>query len=203
MSSVFTITREEASLELSVSTRTIDRYIKSGKISYKKIANKILLSANDISALKEEFGALHQKTASELISEGSLSTHAKSVQPVQPVVNTAMLEKVIDEKIDKFFLVFQEKDRMLEEKNKVIFMLQQRVGELESKIQTMVALPDYNEHKQLATIEKTKLEDKIKELSHTVRGEKTKSYIFLTILIVSIVFGLFRYVMISKGLLVK
>jgi len=42
---------------------------------------------------------------------------------------------MIDEKIDKFFLIFQEKDRMLEEKNKIIFMLQQRVGELETKIQ--------------------------------------------------------------------
>jgi len=118
-------------------------------------------------------------------------------------INTSVLEKVIDEKIDKFFLVFQEKDRMLEEKNKVIFMLQQRVGELESKIQTMVALPDYNEQKQMATIEKTKLEDKIKQLSQAIRGEKTKNYLFLTVLVVSIVFGLFRYVMMSKGLLNK
>jgi hypothetical protein len=103
-------------------------------------------------------------------------------------LNSSHLEKVIDEKIDKFFLVFQEKDRMLEEKNKVIFMLQQRVGELENKIQTMVALPDYNEQKQLATIEKTKLEDKIKQLSQAVRGEKTKNYIFIVLLLVAIVF---------------
>ena len=118
-------------------------------------------------------------------------------------VNSSHLEKVIDEKIDKFFLVFQEKDRMLEEKNKVIFMLQQRVGELESKIQTMVALPDYNEQKQMATIEKSKLEEKIKQLSQAVRGEKTKNYIFLTVLLVAAVFGVFWYVMISKGLLNK
>jgi hypothetical protein len=112
--------------------------------------------------------------------------------------NTSALEKVIDEKIDKFFLVFQEKDRMLEEKNKVIFMLQQRVGELENKIQTMVALPDHNEHKQLATIEKTKLEDKIRQLSQAIRGEKSKSNIFLTVLLVGIVFGVFWYLVIVQ-----
>lgn len=199
MASTFTITREKAALDLGISTRTIDRYIKSGKLSYKKVANKILLSDHDISVLKQDFDMLHKKSSSELVNEGTLSS--KSSQAI--VANTSVLEKVIDEKIDKFFLVFQEKDRMLEEKNKVIFMLQQRVGELENKIQTMVALPDYNEQKQLATIEKSKLEDKIKQLSQAIRGEKTKNYLFLTVLVVSIVFGLFRYVMISKWLLNK
>jgi hypothetical protein len=37
------------------------------------------------------------------------------------------LEKAVEEKIDKFMLIFNEKDKILEEKNKVIFMLQQRV----------------------------------------------------------------------------
>ena len=199
MASTFTITREQAALDLGISTRTIDRYIKSGKLSYKKVANKILLSDHDISVLKEDFDILHKKSSSELVNEGTLSS-----KPTQAMVaNTSVLEKVIDEKIDKFFLVFQEKDRMLEEKNKVIFMLQQRVGELENKIQTMVALPDYNEQKQMATIEKSKLEDKIKQLSQAIRGEKTKNYLFLTVLVVSIVFGLFRYVMMSKWLLNK
>lgn len=199
MASTFTITREQAALDLGISTRTIDRYIKSGKLSYKKVANKILLSDHDISVLKQDFDMLHKKSSSELVNEGTLSS-----KPSQAIaMNTSVLEKVIDEKIDKFFLVFQEKDRMLEEKNKVIFMLQQRVGELENKIQTMVALPDYNEQKQMATIEKSKLEDKIKQLSQAIRGEKTKNYLFLTVLVVSIVFGLFRYVMMSKWLLNK
>jgi len=70
----------------------------------------------------------------------------------------------IDEKIDKFFLVFREKDKMLEDKNKVIFMLQQRVGELETKIQHMIALPEYNKEKQAAMVEKERLENKLQEI---------------------------------------
>jgi hypothetical protein len=92
---------------------------------------------------------------------------------------------------------------MLEEKNKVIFILQQRVGELENKIQSMIALPDYHQEKQIATIEKSKLEEKIKQLSQAVRGEKTKNYLFLTMFIVVIVFGLFRYFALSKGILAQ
>jgi hypothetical protein len=53
---------------------------------------------------------------------------------------------------------------MIEEKNKVIFVLQQRIGELETKIQHMVALPEYNKEKQTAVIEKERLEQKLNDL---------------------------------------
>ena len=192
--STFRITREQAAQELGISTRTIDRYIKSGKMAYKKVANKILLDEKDIQAMRKDFQVLHQNSTTEIVNEGTERAVATT-----SLATNAKLEKIIDEKIDKFFLVFQEKDRMLEEKNKVIFMLQQRVTELEGKISTMVALPDYNEQKQLATIEKTKLEDKIKQLSVAVRGEKTKNSLFLIVLVVAIIFGIFWYLSFVKG----
>ncbi|AKH32472.1 Helix-turn-helix domain protein [candidate division SR1 bacterium Aalborg_AAW-1] len=189
----FRITREQAAQQLGISTRTIDRYIKSGKLAYKKIANKILLDEKDIQSMQHDFNALHHNPTTEIVNDGP--GHAAT----SSLATNAKLEKIIDEKIDKFFLVFQEKDRMLEEKNKVIFMLQQRVSELENKIGTMVALPDYNEQKQLATIEKTKLEDKIKQLSSAVRGERTKNSMLLVIFVVAIVFAVFWYLSFVKG----
>lgn len=189
----FRITREQAAQQLGISTRTIDRYIKSGKLAYKKIANKILLDEKDIQSMQHDFNALHHNSTTEIVNDGPW--HAAT----SLLATNAKLEKIIDEKIDKFFLVFQEKDRMLEEKNKVIFMLQQRVSELENKIGTMVALPDYNEQKQLATIEKTKLEDKIKQLSSAVRGERTKNSMLLVIFVVAIVFAVFWYLSFVKG----
>ena len=51
------ITREKAAIELWVSTRTIDRYVKGGKLSYKKVANKVLLAKEEIENLKNEFSA--------------------------------------------------------------------------------------------------------------------------------------------------
>ena len=71
---------------------------------------------------------------------------------------------------EKFFLIFNEKDRILEEKNKVIFMLQQRVWELEAKLKTMVALPDYAREKQETIIEKQKLEEKIGFLKNKIKN---------------------------------
>jgi len=68
---------------------------------------------------------------------------------------------------------------MVEEKNKVIFMLQQRVSELETKIKHMVALPDYTKEKQEAIIEKQKLEDKINQLRGVIKNEKVKNLVFI------------------------
>ena len=189
----YAITREKAASELWVSTRTIDRYVKWGKLSYKKIANKVLLAKEEIEALKNEFSALHQEFKSELISENSqtvsLSGNWNSNQ--SNIAVRADIDQAIEEKIDKFMLIFKEKDKMIEEKNKVIFMLQQRIWELETKIQTMIALPDYNREKQEAIIEKQKLEERISKLKEAVRAEKVKNFVIMLFSVLFIGIALF------------
>ena len=180
-----------------MSTRTIDRYVKSGKLSYKKIANKVLLARDEIEALQEEFSSLRTEVTSELIHEATPSNQPTTTNPVAV---RADLDQAIDEKIEKFFLIFKEKDKMIEEKNKIIFMLQQRIGELETKIQTMIALPDYNREKQEAIIEKQKLEERISKLKEAVRTEKVKNFIIMlfSLLFIGIaIFLLMKYKIIS------
>jgi hypothetical protein len=101
------------------------------------------------------------------------------------------IEAVIDQKIEKFFLIFKEKEKILEEKNKIIFVLQQRVGELETKIQNMIALPDYTREKQEAMIEKQKLEAKIDQLRNAIKNEKIKNLIFIGLTVIFVVIAVF------------
>ena len=184
MSKTYNVTREVASKSLNISTRTIDRYIKSGKLSYKKIANKVLLAKEEVIALKQEFATLHQELNTEIINQSNTNNTS--------MTNKTDTENAIDEKVEKFFLIFKEKEKMLEEKNKVIFVLQQRVSELENKIQHMIALPDYNKEKQEAIIEKQKLEEKIGQLKGMIKNEKLKNLIFIWLsLIFIIVAGFF------------
>ena len=190
------ITREKAAIELWVSTRTIDRYVKGWKLSYKKVANKVLLAKEEIEALKNEFSALHHEVSSELVSEVSSDSSRDDSDRAKTMAVRADIDQAIEEKIDKFMLIFKEKDKMIEEKNKVIFMLQQRIWELETKIQTMVALPDYNREKQEAIIEKQKLEERISKLKEAVRNEQVKSFVVMLFSLVFIgiaLFLLFRY----------
>ena len=198
----YSITREKAAIELGVSTRTIDRYVKGGKLSYKKVANKVLLARDEVEALKAEFSTLHSQVTSELIQEvkPNVAPTSQTSPVAQPVAVRADIDQAIEEKIDKFFLIFKEKDKMIEEKNKIIFMLQQRIGELETKIQTMIALPDYNREKQEAIIEKQKLEERISKLKEAVRTEKVKNFIIMlsSLLFIGIaIFLLMKYKIIS------
>ncbi len=165
---------------MNISTRTIDRYIKSGKLSYKKIANKVLLAKEEVLALKQEFATLHQELNTEIINQTATPTTTTHLTNKE-------IENAIDQKIEKFFLIFKEKEKMLEEKNKMIFVLQQRVTELETKIQHMVALPDYNKEKQEAIIEKQKLEEKIGQLKGIIKNEKLKNLIFIGLSLIFIV----------------
>ena len=189
MSRTYGITRESAAKMLGISTRTIDRYIKSWKLSYKKVANKVLLAKEEIANLQEDYWALHQEISTEVVKQDVSTTRTNSVV-------TASLEKAIDEKIDKFMLIFNEKDKMLEEKNKVIFMLQQRVWELEAKLKTMVALPDYTKEKQEALLEKQKLEEKIAMLKWEIKSGKNRSVIFLAFAVLFII--AFIYVLLFR-----
>ena len=163
MSKDYIISRDKAATALNVSTRTIDRYIKAGKLSYRKVANKVLLSKSEVQDLQQEYSVLHQKVSTEFLKEEGKDTANNATPNLngnnQNLLVRADIEKAIDEKIEKFFLVFKEKDKMLEEKNTIIFALQQRIAELEVKIQNMIALPDYSKEKQEALLEKKKLEE--------------------------------------------
>ena len=172
----YTVSRNQAASLLGVSTRTIDRYVKSWKLSYKKIANKVILNEEELKVLQNEFSSLRQEVSTELIWD-------KDTLAVKPVRDMS----TIDEKLDKFYLIFQEKDKQIDEKNKIIFMLQQRIGELEAKIQTMIALPDYNKEKQQAIEEKRMLEEKLAKLKARVKEQETKTYVVLIFAIIFIV----------------
>lgn len=190
MSKTYNVTREVAAKSLNISTRTVDRYIKSGKLSYKKIANKVILAKEEVLALQQEFSTLRQELTSEIVNQSESPAQTRPATSTSLSTNRA-LEDAIDQKIEKFFLIFKEKDKMLEEKNKVIFMLQQRIGELETKIKHMVALPDYTREKQEAIIEKQKLEEKIGQLKGAIKNEKVKNLVFIWLSLIFIAVAAF------------
>ncbi len=188
MSKTFTITRKRASEMLWVSTRTIDRYIKSGKLSYKKIANKILLSTDELSNLQADYQSLHQQSTVDIVR--------KATQPktTTKTLSTNNIETIIDNKMNTFLWTLNEKDKVIEDKNKMIFVLQQRIGELEAKLQSMIALPEYNSQKQTTMLEKQRLESKIFLLQDNLKREKNKSLLFLWVVVVIIL----MYLIITK-----
>ena len=92
----------------------------------------------------------------------------------------------INERLDQFFGLISEKDKALEDKNKGIFVLQQKIGDLEGRMKSMIALPDHTEEKQKLLVEKERLESKLKEVYHGYKGERTKNIVWMTIMFIVI-----------------
>jgi excisionase family DNA binding protein len=68
---IFSLSREETAERLGVSTRSVDRYIKRGQLSYKKIANKVYISEEDVQKMASTFHSVQQNTASERVSNST------------------------------------------------------------------------------------------------------------------------------------
>gem|GEM_PF-5318877 len=56
--------------------------------------------------------------------------------------------------VKEFVGLLQEKDKTIEDKNQLIFAMQHQIGQMESRLQQVIALPDY-------TAEKSNLEHAI------------------------------------------
>lgn len=177
----YNISREAAAQYLGVSTRTIDRYVKSGKLSYKKVANKVILAKEEVDAIKDDFSLLRQDAEYTEVISSSNNSLAKPASSSSSRGNDG-----INERLDQFFTHLTEKDKAIEDKNKVIFVLQQKLGELEGRMKSMIALPDYTEEKQKLIIEKERLESKLKEVYSGYKGERTKNMVWMAIMFIVI-----------------
>jgi transcriptional regulator with XRE-family HTH domain len=169
------MSREEASGLLGISTRTIDRYIKSGKMTYKKIANKVVLSQTEINRLRNEFSELRRNDAQEIVGNTSILDTSLSRKHAE---NESFSTDSLDEKINQFFFIFQEKEKQVEEKNKLIYTLHQKIWELDAQIKQMVALPDYTIEKEWYYVQKMELENKVKNLHKELKYEHVKNTLF-------------------------
>lgn len=179
----YSISREAAASYLGVSTRTIDRYVKSGKLSYKKVANKVILAKEQVDELKDEFAMLHQDGYQTEVVSGDDRSSSTSVQPMSSHNSNNATIRQLDQKMDKFFDLIREKDGNLEDKNKMIFVLQQKLGEMEGRLKHMIALPEYHEEKQQLVHDKEKLEQKVRELHKWFQAEKRKNTVYIAIML--------------------
>ncbi len=180
----YSITRQQAADMLWVSTRSIDRYVKGGKLSYKKVANKVLLAREELDSMQADYDLLHQHPVTEtvVIKETQAATNNKVTR-----VNSWLGLWSVKE----FAEILQSKDQTIEEKNQMIYALQRKMWEIETKMNQMIALPDHSAEKQDLVLDIQKLELEKKDLQEGIRKEKLMNTAFLGLALVSVIFVLF------------
>ncbi len=177
----YSLTRQQAADYLWVSTRTIDRYVVKGELRYKKIANKVVLAQEDIERIHADLELIQQAEVSWMPT----TTHVETTMVTPKETNPNRLWWSDRTNVKEFVHLLQEKDKTIEDKNQLLFALQNQIGQMESRLQQMVALPDY-------TAEKTTLEQSINTLEQQktiledqVRREKLRNAVYMWLVMIA------------------
>lgn len=181
---IYNISKEAASQLLWVSTRTIDRYLSSGRLTSKKNGNKVMLAQDEVLSLKKENDDIEVNTVDVISGSDYHSSYWAGTNNTSLSLGSEQLGKLMDEKFDKFTTMLENKDNLLEEKNAMIFWLQKRLGEMESKLQSMIALPDHHNEKEQLLWQKKELQNRLDNLNNTLKKEETKNNIFIGLLVI-------------------
>jgi len=91
----------------------------------------------------------------------------------------------------QFLEIIKEKDKKIEEKNQVIFALQNKVAELETKLKNTVALPLYQNEKKELILEKENLKIENQLLEENLKKEKIKNIALISIIVIIILVVIF------------
>lgn len=182
---IYNISKEAASQLLWVSTRTIDRYLASGRLTSKRMGNKVMLAQNEVLELRKETDDVEINSV-EVISwnENHDSNYGAGTNNTGLSLGAEQLGQIIDERFGKFATMIENKDNLIEEKNSMIFGLQKRIGEMEVKLQSMVALPDHTNEKEQLIAQKKELQNRLENLNKNLNKEELKNNIFIGLLII-------------------
>jgi len=142
----FDLSRKEAAEILKVSTRTLDRYIKSKKVSHKNVAGRVVLNRDEIEGMNKSRS--HRKVKRNT---------TKNKKQVFEIETPYKKEENAEEK------VYQ---KLYEEQRIEVKLFQQRleganyrVGQLESQVKASVPLLDHQ--KVLTAAKKDKYNKKV------------------------------------------
>ncbi|HMY80521.1 MAG TPA: helix-turn-helix domain-containing protein [Candidatus Absconditabacterales bacterium] len=181
---IYNISKEAASQLLGVSTRTIDRYLSNGRLTSKKSGNKVMLAQDEVLELRKEYADIEINDVDIISSSDYHQSYGPGTNNTSLSVGAEQLGKLMDEKFDRFATMLENKDNLLEEKNALIFGLQKKLGEVESTMKSMVALPDHHNEKEQLLAQKKELQNRLDNVHHNLKKEETKNNIFIGLLVI-------------------
>lgn len=186
---IYNLTREQSAEILWISTRTLDRWVRKWILSHEKRSNKVYLSEEEVKNYTN-----HKEVDSIVLDTTTKSNNLNKTDTNLSLDTNDVVEKIwkhMDKSMWKFIDLLQDKDKKLEEKNQIIFVLQNKIWEMENKLKNMVALPLYQEEKQELIVEKESLKYEKEQIEEALKKEKIKNIIVIWILVIVVLVLLF------------
>jgi hypothetical protein len=189
----FSLSRKAASGLLGVSTRTLDRYIKAGKLSTRIVNGRIWLDKEQAGAFKSGRDRVYSP---DIVN---MSTVKSSVDGDRINSDTVNSFDDNDDKISKvlplkgqspFKKLYKEIRDELREKQERLEVANYRVGQLEAQLRNCIPMLEYHKENYERKRNEEGLKDKlgeasqvIKKLSAKCRQQKLVKRVFLATLI--------------------
>lgn len=199
MQKAYNLSRESASRLLKVSIRTLDRYIRSKKVSTRIVDGRIWLSKEEIEAFKLGRPGVIRVDSGHMSTDGvSMDDGVDNVDNVevfsQDNVQTMSGKRGGTRRSnheEAYKNLYDELKKELEEKQGRLEIANYRVGQLEAQVKSSIPMLEY--HRERYEIKKAEDELKgkinesenlIKRLSLSIKYEKFSKRIFLIILLI-------------------
>lgn len=175
----FSLDRYAAADSLAISTRTLDRYVKAGKLRSKKVGKKVFVHDGDLDILKNELGR-----------EVDDSARQEDVEFVKPKAEDGEIVFFEDAKKDTGFRrkpvlvdyqdLFEDAQKRIDEKDRVIRELSYRVGQAEAELKNSVSMIEFKKTSYLLEAAKTKGDEEkavavkeVESIAKRLESEKT------------------------------
>ena len=179
----YTHSREEAADLLEISTRTLDRYVKSGKLRTKRKGKKIFIHDEDIRSL--------QSSEPELIRATDGPRMEEVVFFDESVQETGFRRKPV---MVDYRDLYEDAMKRISEKDRVIQDLSYRAGHAESELKNSISMIEYKKATFLLESAKSKTEDEkkqfeaeISKLKEATSKSKTVVYILVVLVLLLII----------------
>ena len=168
---MYNLTRQDVALKLDISTRSVDRYIKSWKLRSKKKWKVVYINDNDVENLN-----------------WNPSTNWEVITPKEKSSKSENSTKVTTNNHDHWWLteIYKDLRDQIEKKDKIIQELALKVGRSEEVANNSVSLIDFKKSQFLLEESKWHLNSKVSDLSKNnqqleedLKHEKTTNVILI------------------------
>ena len=173
---MYSIDREQWAKLLNMSTRTIDRYIRSGKLRSKKVWKKVFLHNTDVEILKnwwiqEEYEIINSKELDNTFVKTDIWTNYKDL--------------------------YSESKIIIQKKDEIIQDLSYRLWNTEAELKNSISLIEYKKATFLLESSNSKVEEEKNELNSNINKLESKVKISNNINIFLVLILLISLILIS------
>jgi len=188
---MYNLTRQQAADKLNISTRSIDRYIKAGKIRAKKIWKIVYVNSEDIDILAWN----NQTTTQKVIITSSNENETITNKNQEKISNKEIINKAEYDKLTTTFeKIYSSLRNDIQKKDETIQKLSIKLGRMEEILKNSVNIIDYKKSQFLLEESKNNLNKELnnlkkekENLAKELKYEKTTNKLLVLFLIILLI----------------